>query len=418
MARRLWHWEWLALAVLAAVLVLHVWFPRINPGAMNDTYSVEVGGRKAFYRLAERRLISVERNQRPLLRLLTWLDTDETLCFLGPARYPEPRDWPALLDWVAKGGTLLFAARWDSPELAIDGLNLKVEPSSSESILDRLRSSRDKKKWREKEATKQSESDSSSADKDKAKERQPSKSLQTTLADASKLSWKSRGKIVVTNSASADVLLSDENGPQAVRTGYGAGHVLLIASDYVFSNESLAERDKENGVLAFRLLESGNTSESVVFDESLNATGTPKVVGLLLDAALRPISLQLFVVFVVFAWRGNRRFGGLLPKSLSSRHDIADHTNALGNLYYKVSDPAAVLRTYLEQRRIEWHLRFTSGRKSSRGLEPLARRLRRPVDELHKLLSDAEAASQQMKLHRRDAAKLIRALAALQVSRT
>ncbi|MBI5757061.1 MAG: DUF4350 domain-containing protein [Planctomycetales bacterium] len=419
MTRRWWNWEWLALAVLVAVLVMHVWFPRVGPGPLNDTYNVDVGGRKAFYRLAERRLNIVDRNQRSLEAALPNLPTDATLCFLGPARYPQPREWQALLNWVAQGGSLLFAARWDEPELSVEGLNLTIEPTSSESVLDRMRASREMKqrkkkdKDKPKELGKDDDSDKSSKSDAEAKDRKPSESVETKMATSSALTWKSKGKVVVSGNATVDVLLSDENGPQVVRTAYGAGNIVLLASDYIFSNESLAAREKQNGVLAFRLLEAADAHESVVFDESLNATGTPKVVGLVLDATLRPITLQVLVVFVVFAWRGNRRFGGLLPKELSSRHDIADHTNALGNLYYKVGDPAAVLRSYLEQRRIEWHLRFVAGAKDTRGLEPLARRLRTPVDELKQLLAEAEGASQQKKLHRRDAAKLIRRLASL-----
>lgn len=423
MTRRWWNWEWLALAALVAVLAMHVWFPRVGPGPLNDTYNVDVGGRKAFYRLAERRLDWVERNQRPLSVALPNLPSDATLCFLGPARNPDPREWRALLDWVSHGGSLLFAARWDEPELSIEGLSLKVEPTATGSVLERMRASREKKQRKKlekdlpKESSKDSDSDTSSKSDTDADEHKPSKSIETSLATSSAVTWKSKAKIVISDSASVDVLLSDENGPQVVRTAYGTGKIVLVASDYVFSNESLAAHEKQNGVLAFRLLEAADAHEAVVFDESLNATGTPKVVGLVLDATLRPITLQVLVVFVVFAWRGNRRFGGLLPRALSSRHDIADHTNALGNLYYKVGDPAAVLRTYLEQRRIEWHLRFVSGGKDTRGLEPLARRLRTPVEELRQLLADTEAASQQKKLHRRDAAKLIRRLASLKVGR-
>jgi hypothetical protein len=417
MTKRWLTWESLVLAMLVAVLILHVWFPRIAPDALNDTYSVEVGGRNVMYQLAERRLPFVERNQRPLPLLLTRLDPDATLCSLGPARYPSSQEWSAILDWVSFGGTVLFATRWDHPELSIDALNLKIEPTSKVSLLGTLRQSRlkDRKKNRD--------SDSPDAERkademaERTGEAPPSKSVETTLVDSAAVSWKSRGKAVTTDSRAMTVLISDENGPQAVRVAYGAGQVVIVASDFVFSNESMAERDRQNGVLAFRLLESAGECNHVVFDESLNATGTPKVVGLILDAALRPITLQVLVVFIVFAWRGNRRFGGLLPRASSSRHDIADHTNALGNLYFKIGDPAVVLRSYLEQVRIEWHLRFVSGGKGTRNLEPLARRLRTPADELRQLLADAEAASQQRDLRRRDAARLIRQLAALRINR-
>jgi len=146
--------------------------------------------------------------------------------------------------------------------------------------------------------------------------------------------------------------------------------------------------------------------------QSLNETGTPRVVGVLLDPALRPTTIQLVALLIVFGWRGNRRFGGLLPKSTQARHDVADHTNSLGNLYYKAHHSMGVLREYLEQLRTDLRLRFSSGH-DVRVLAPIANKLGVNVEDVQRQLAEAEAASRKPRLTRREAALQIRRLAVL-----
>ncbi len=165
-------------------------------------------------------------------------------------------------------------------------------------------------------------------------------------------------------------------------------------------------------MLAVKLLQAAGPSDVLLFDESLNATGTPRVVGVLLDPAVRPATVQLLVVLVVFGWRGNRRFGALLPKSAPARHDVADHTNSLGNLYYKAHHSKGALREYLEQLRTELHLRYARGHEP-RVLQPIAQRAGMSVEEMQRLLAAAEAAAGKPNLSRRDAAAFIRRLAHL-----
>jgi len=60
------------LALLAGALLLHVWFPRVDAGPLNDTYNVDVGGRNAFFQYAERLtsrqvLVAAERNHQSLV---------------------------------------------------------------------------------------------------------------------------------------------------------------------------------------------------------------------------------------------------------------------------------------------------------------------------------------------------------------
>lgn len=381
------------LAALAVGLALQIWFPRIETDPVNDTYSVEVGGRNALYQFASRRLPSVARNHDPLLLSVPYLGYDETLCLLGPARYPSPREWNALLEWVQHGGNLLIAARWEDPGMSIPGLNAGVTAVES---------------WKEKLVKSLKKSAPPAAGTTEPKGPAISGAVETSFAPA-QIEWKSNGIIAAPH---GEILLKVGEHPQVVRLSHGAGRIVLAASDYVFSNASLADRKTQNATLAVRLLQAAGTEETVRFDESLNATGTPRVVGILLDPLLRYVSIQFCVLALLFTWRGNRRFGAFLPKLQPARHDITDHANALGNLYYKVRDSNGVLRSYLDQLRTELKLKPTV--KGSRAaIAVLARRINQPAAAIEELLSRATALADDTSLSRRDSARVIRELAGL-----
>lgn len=382
------------LAALTVALVFQVWFPRVETDPVNDTYSVEIGGRNALYQFAARRLPYVARNHEPLVLAMPYVGYDETFCLLGPARYPSPREWAALLEWVQHGGNLLIAARWDEPEFAIPDLNARVTAAAS---------------WKKKLAAALKPTKPVAAKKPEADEPELTGAVETRLISTTQIDWKTNAAV---DAPQGEVLLKVGDSPQVVRLSHGAGRILISASDHVFSNASLADRKASNAALAVRLLQTAGTEETVWFDESLNSTGSPRVVGILLDPLLRPISIQLCVVALLFAWRGNRRFGALLPQSQPARHDITDHANALGNLYYKVRDSNGVLRSYLEQLRTELKLKSTV--KGSRAaIHTLARRIGQPPEAIEELLSRAIAQSDNTALSRRDSAHIIRELAAL-----
>jgi hypothetical protein len=228
-------------------------------------------------------------------------------------------------------------------------------------------------------------------------------------ADHPPIDWKTNGEIAC---AAAEPLVRVDDSIQVARIRYGAGQIVVVASDYVFSNESLDARDTANGLLAFRLVSQVAGEGAVLFDESLNVSGTPKVVGVLFDPLLRPLTVQILVVLFVFAWRGNRRFGGILPVAAPPRHDISDHTDALGYLYYKVNGGAVVLRAYLDQLRSELRLTSLPGQEL-RVLAPIASRLNTTVEEIQHLLARAEDEASRPHLSRREAAGLIRLLAGI-----
>ena len=400
------------LAALAMALSLHVWFPRID-SAVNDTYNFDVGGRNALYQFAERRMGYVNRNHEPLANWLDGLDDDSTLCLLGPARYPSPREWEALLTWVNGGGKLLVAARWNDADLAIPGIQARVKSTVVKKPF-QLPGAGNRKK----PASPPSGGGTNSSEDDKsmttAGQSAVAVPISTTLAPGVDFTWKTEGVIDAPSfdASAAEVLVKTADSPQAVRIHHGLGSIVLVASDFIFSNAALHEGDHRNGILAVKLLEAAGTADSIVFDESLNETGTPRVVGVLLDPALRPTTIQLVALIVLFGWRGNRRFGGLLPKSSPARHDVADHTNSLGNLYYKAHHGTGVLREYLDQLKTELRLRFAAGHEA-RILLPIAQKAKMTLDEVQRVLAEADAAARKPKLSRRESAAHIRKLAHL-----
>ncbi|MGQ0634170.1 MAG: DUF4350 domain-containing protein [Planctomycetaceae bacterium] len=363
--------EWAWFALLLAVLSLHLWFPRLDATPLNDTWSVDAGGRNALYQLAARRLPSVRRNLEPLYRAAERLSPNATLCLLGPARSPTPREWAALDRWVERGGRLLIAARREDPEIENPSGALKVVRET------------------------------------------PAGELQTDLLDSPRIRWKSKGAI---KAQGASDLIRVGESVQAARLAQGAGSLTLVATDHLFSNVALFERDSDNGALALSLISGPDETREVVFDESLNATGAPRIVGVLLSPEIRPLTVQLLAIVVVFAWRGSRRFGGLLPREGALRRNLPDHTDAVGNIYWKTHSGKAALQAYFDQLRQQ--LRLRSGRDRQRSeLAAVSQRSGLPVDEIERLLAQAEAALEAPQLRRRPAAAMIRRLARLRAAK-
>lgn len=377
--------SWIWLTALALIISLHFWFPSWERRPMHDTYSTERGGKKAMFLLTERRFGEGFRNVKSPSGAVNDLYSDDLFCLLGPIRYPDSREWDVLLDWVRDGGSLVIAPRYDQPSLAIKELGLNVEPrieSELELDLNKLM----------KEAERRKKMDEAP--------------VKTTLFGGGELRWRSFGKIV---GDGAEVIVEQAGEPQAVIKPYGKGRVLLVASDQVFSNASLAWKD--NGILALRLLESVSGPDSfVTFDEYFNTVGAPKIVGLLLAPLLRPITIQIVVVLLLFAWCGSRRFGRALPQTYSARHDIADHTDALGNMYYRSNSGQSSVRYYFEQLRMELRLKYLSA-SDPQAMDSLARRTGMESEYLRDLLQRAEAATKAPKLKRKTAAGIIRELA-------
>ncbi|HUG92740.1 MAG TPA: DUF4350 domain-containing protein [Planctomycetaceae bacterium] len=375
--------EWLWLGGLTLLVSFHFWFPVRAPGPTHDTYSTRAGGKKAFFLLVERlgqaRGIEVARSEQPLSRAVCGTPARRldqglsgarpVLCALGPARYPTAAEWRSLLRWVQVGGTLLIAARDDDPEFEIESLNIRVRPADGG--------------------------------------RYGAGQLQTSLRTG-RFYWESFAEIIAPQ---ANTLIDYGGAPQAVVQWHGNGRVVVVASDFIFTNQSLAWGD--NAQLAYALVHSPSSRGAptrVEFDESLNISGVPRVVALLFDPVFRPATVQVLALLLLFGWWESRRFGPLLPQSAAARHNIVDHTDTVGLHAWKARDGSGVLAGYLSQLTAELKLHKFPGQED-RVLEPIALRLGKPVSVVRRLLDRAEKAAGLKRLDRRAAAAFIRRLA-------
>ncbi len=358
--------QWLWPLAVAALLGLQVWFPDLGDDVLHDTFSNTAEGKRAFFRLVNEYAEYVDRNQQPLTRALPD-SVGDTLCILGPQRWPTDAEWDAILDWVSDGGQLVFAFRGET-ERTIPQLDIRYLPRSAQSPPD----------------------DSLPPD--------------TDLVPREAAAWWTDGRLLAPQGKE---LLAYDGAPQVVVQEWGQGRVVASASPLIFSNQLLTYGD--NPALAYRLLELAGDVWAVTFDESLNKTGTPKTVALLFDEELRPITLQLMLLLVLYGWWNSLRFGPLLPLAAAPRHNIVEHADALGVAYWRHQFGTMVLRHYLAA--LRGSLPRLGGTSSGTAIAWAAQRMNRPASELEEQLAAAEKATQRSRLDRRTAAKLIRRLA-------
>lgn len=377
--RKLWKTDWVLLAALFFLVSLHFWFPNLRTGPTHDTYSSSADGKKAFYLLVRQQSLEYGLTVSRRLSSLSRLDSEfgfnglgtPVLCVLGPQRNPTAEEWEGLLEWVSYGGKLVYAARFNREKFESDAVGFKIE-----SLDERMDVNAD--------------------------------DIDTDLLSSNDVMWISNSELAISSEATELVTVGEN--VQAALFDYGDGQIVVVASDYIFSNQALAWEDNSNGELAYRLLETVGGDGDIYFDESLNITGTPKVVGLLFDPFLRPVTVQLLIGLLLFAWWKWRRFGPLLPKLSAPRRNIVDHTDSLGTLNYKTQNGSGALRSYLKQLYSELHLKSFKGREE-RVLEPIALRMGMRLEDVKALILDASKSARQKTLARKDAAEYIRRLA-------
>lgn len=316
---------WAALLLLVPAAAL--WGPR-GSVADTNTWSTSPRGKKVFFTLLQQTVPDVVRQPGRLLPP----PGAGTLCVLGPARLPDDGEWEKLRAWVSAGHLLVFAAREDDPagDLGAFGLRLRPERVSATA-----------------------EDAAKGLDIDEALPR-PGKPM----------AW--RGSAWIEGARSDAWVGARFRGlPVIVAQPVGRGMVVAIASDEIFDNVSML--DPGRALLAYRLLERVRPPGALVFDESLNESGPPRVVGLLLGAPLRALTFQLVALALVFGWMGARRFGPRVTAEPEARRFMTEHAQALGHLCHEAGAGPSLVSSYLEYFRRDLGLRpGAQGEKLSR----------------------------------------------------
>lgn len=380
------------LAGILILLALQFRFPATGADLATDMWSNAPQGKLGFYLLSKRQVEDVTRSSHSLIdRAASLKEKQEwyggsqaTLCLLGPAREPTEEEWDALLDWVAVGGQLVYATPADSEAFEIPRLGIKTIPTDSVESAEFYLSGSELRLGE----------------------------LQRTLTvDDEEFAWQSELEL---SGAAAEPLLTYEDRIQAVRQRYGDGHVVVISGDSIFSNIYLLH--EKNPVLAWRLIEAaGEDPDWILFDEFLNSTGTPKMMSLLFDMPIRPMTLQILLLVCLFCWFASHRFGPYLPESSEPRRNIVDHTDMLGNLMFRKKNGSHPLRIYLRQLINELGLKSHKGRER-RILEPVALRMGIRVEDLIDTFKQAAAAARSNRCEKKSAARLIHKLAQIRAA--
>lgn len=434
--KRKWRIEWAWLIAVLVVLVLGLyWLP--GRARRDDSYSPTPQGKRAFFTLVKHFVSDTDRHEK---RLLPPGAGPQALCILGPARYPKPEEWKALHAWVSRGNTLLFAARLRDPVVDLDPFGITVVPARYKSIPGKLKRALGA-------LTADDADDAAAADDDrktkdatpgsgtpgditgpgsgstrgrgasafsKLKGRAAERKIRTTLVSG-KVRWRSAGALNL-GLTGAKVLVDSESGVQAATVAVGKGRIIVVATDEIFTNRSFLYGD--DGLLAWRLLEQRGGRRPVRFDEYLNVTGTPKVFGMLFESTLRPVTLQLLLVAVLFGWWGSRRFGPARPPGEPPRRSIVEHAEALGNLHYRAGTGSRAVAAYLDWFRGE--VRLGGAGNPREQIRQLAFRAGRDPDEVHRLIQEASLVAQQAGTPAARATMIIRELSRLrrQLQRT
>ncbi len=359
------------------ILLTFWWIPGDGTGNA-DTYSVELAGKRVYYEGMRNLLPEVRRSADELIP-----DDARTIVILGPARIPSDDEWDQLFYFVSNGGTLLYAA---------DPLTESFETS----------------RFRVKFKTSYVAPDySDPMNAAPGEDQRPTQRIVRTFRKDS-IDWESYASLDVPEGTyGVDVLVSD-GSVQAVRRSIGTGTAIFVASDIIFQNRSMLDSDKAS--LASVLLKNGYPYGPVVFDESLNSSGTPRVLGILFTPTFRPLTLQMLICCMLFGWWRSRRFGPAVVASSTDRRAIVEHAQALGSMHYRVGSGAYTLRSYFEYFRNTADLQ---GGRIDKVAAVLAARSGIEVTEIERLLEETNTAIQNENLGQGTAATLISQLANL-----
>lgn len=174
----------------------------------------------------------------------------------------------------------------------------------------------------------------------------------------------------------------DSSGVHVLRYPLGRGVLIVLSDAALFENRQIGRHD--NAALLWALLDRPAPGQSlwIVHDGQF-----PGILALIWRDA-RPLVLSLAVLALALLWRGNARFGPLLPSPDQPRRRLSEHLQAAGRyLWYAGQQPRLYqaarqgLLQHLFRRHALWrHLDDTSL------LDELARHTGLPVPVLQRAL--------------------------------
>jgi hypothetical protein len=393
---RLWRVEVFWLTLVAGLLFLLWWLPG-GSSINSDSYSVSFSGKKALFQALRR----LENNvQRSTEQLIPSPGQGSRLVILGPARLPTDEEWELLRTEVFSGGTLVFAARLDHPDVDLALFKARVRPLPKD----------------------KSPTAGTSTDKDKSApapirietgdERPesilPTKTTIETDLVETKVAWTTQGYLQL-DAPEWQVIGTSLSKPQVAIRPFGRGAIVLLASDDIFGNGNLIEPDR--AVLAFRLLETAPSLRGTWIDETLNSSGVPKDLGILFDPFVRPLTLQCILLVILFGWAGSYRFGPISQSSSVRRRSIVEHAQAVGVLYYRAGAGAHTVRALHEFLKQELR-RLYGGTFRVDSAAAVARAAQADEAEVRTLLQQA-ASADNSRLLNSAATKILRGLSQL-----
>jgi len=438
----------------ALLVLLQFWWLPGEDGSAADSYSTTVDGKLGLYRTLSQLFPRVERDP-----LLVVPDDPGCLVLIAPDRYPNDQEQIELYNFVYRGGTLVFAPKWDDPEIEIRSLGIQTTvrpvsnltattppistpasptpvPAPSNSSVppgettipaeaEEADTTDEKKPLSPDEIPKTpgltpAPGLAPSADELNDDHIQGEKvTVSSQLSDGT-VEWNSTATLEVPSYLSTETLVTSASGKvEAATWPMGSGRVIVCSSPEIFSNRSMLQRDSRR--LAVRLVERGylHSQESfgertpIVLSEFFNASDAYQQTGVLFSPSLRIGTLQLLLVAVLGIWLAFYRFGPAEDVSTLQRRSLTESARAVGNLQYRLNDGGPVIRSYLEYIRSQLRRRYGSLVRLDQP-ESLAIRAGMDADEVRDRLAEAWTLADTAGLSSGQTATMLRWLAELQ----
>lgn len=354
---------WIVL-LLGLIAGSYIFLARLNAarhreGPDGSTYTAGPAGYKAAYLLLQESGIPVARRRRPWS---SGLPARGLLVVAEQRRPASGREWEAMLNWVNRGGTVLFCSRipWSFwPVQGKQSIGTLVAQDFEPLIPGALTAG----------------------------------VARLNLAALFRL----KGPLSAEEPGRAPAILAgDRQGAAVLYAPYGRGRAILVADPGFLANDRLRSAP-DNAVFLLNLARSFGVRR-VQFDEyHLGFSDDPRPEDAerlaRLPAAVTAVQWQLLLLALLYFLMAGRRFGRPIALPETGGRTITEYLDSLATLYQRAQANTAAL-DHLYQGLVE-RMRLLTGLSSAAGTEALARaaaaRLGRDGEDLQRLLARCRA---------------------------